>query len=170
MSYLQERRQNHAEYGRNLPTIFQTVYKYLVCLTHNPDIAEDLTQETFCKAVDKIDTFKETCKLSVWLCQIGKNLWYNELKKAKKLSTIDTNLPDPLFSVDESMIAQEERKMIYQKIAQLEPAIKEIFYLRLTGHFSFKEISEIIGKSESWVRVNFYRGKQKLKEVDEYEK
>lgn len=149
---------------------FQTVYKYLVCLTHEPNIAEELTQETFCKAVAKIDTFKGNCKISVWLCQIGKNLWFNELKKSKKLLPIDENLPDPFALVDENFIDKEDKKAIYTQIAKLEPAIKEIFYLRLTGNFSFKEISEIVGKTESWVRVNFYRGKQKLKEVDYNEK
>lgn len=149
---------------------FQTVYKYLVCLTHEPSIAEELTQETFCKAVAKIDTFKGNCKISVWLCQIGKNLWFNELKKSKKLLPIDENLPDPFALVDENFIDKEDKKAIYTQIAKLEPAIKEIFYLRLTGNFSFKEISEIVGKTESWVRVNFYRGKQKLKEVDYNEK
>lgn len=149
---------------------FQTVYKYLVCLTHDPDIAEELTQETFCKAVDKITTFKGNCKISVWLCQIGKNLWFNELKKSKRLLPIDENLPDSFSLIDENLIDKEDKKAIYTQIAKLAPDIKEIFYLRLTGNFSFKEISEIVGKSESWVRVNFYRGKQKLKEVDYNEK
>ena len=50
---------------------FETVYKYLFCLTRNSDIAEELTQETFYRAVKKINTFKEDCKISVWLCQIA---------------------------------------------------------------------------------------------------
>ena len=56
---------------------FEAVYKYLFCLTCNSDIAEELTQETFYRAVKKIHTFKEDCKISVWLCQIAKNLWYD---------------------------------------------------------------------------------------------
>ena len=67
---------------------FQTVYKYLICLTHNEDIAEELTQETFYKAIQKINTFKNNCKISIWLCQIAKNLWYDELKKNKKIKDI----------------------------------------------------------------------------------
>ena len=64
---------------------FETVYKYLFCLTRNQDISEELTQETFYKAVKKIDTYKGECKVSVWLCQIAKNLWYDECRKKKKL-------------------------------------------------------------------------------------
>lgn len=64
---------------------FETVYKYLFCLTHDNNIAEDLTQETFCKLVKKIDTYKGECKMSVWLCEIAKNLWYDQCKRKKYL-------------------------------------------------------------------------------------
>ena len=68
---------------------FKTVYKYLICLTHSKEIAEDLTQETFCKAISKISTFRGDCKISVWLCEIAKNLWFNELKKNKRIVLTD---------------------------------------------------------------------------------
>ena len=64
---------------------FDIVYRYLYCLTRNKDLAEDLAQDTFFKAIRKIDTFKKESKLSTWLCQIAKNLWYDELKKNKKI-------------------------------------------------------------------------------------
>ena len=75
--------------GKIYEEYFEIVNKYLFCLTHNKDISEELTQETFYKAVKKIDTFKGDCKISVWLCQIAKNLWYNELKKNKKIQNIN---------------------------------------------------------------------------------
>ena len=68
---------------------FETVNKYLFCLTHNSDISEELTQETFYRAVKNINKFKGNCKMSVWLCQIAKNLWYDELKKNKKSKNIE---------------------------------------------------------------------------------
>ena len=58
-----------------------TVYKYLFCLTGKEDVSEELTQETFAIAVKEINKFKGSCKVSVWLCQIAKNLWYDELRK-----------------------------------------------------------------------------------------
>ena len=67
---------------------FGTVYKYLYCLTHNEDIAEELTQETFYRAIKSIHNFKNDCQISVWLCQIAKNLWYDELKKKDKIKSI----------------------------------------------------------------------------------
>lgn len=68
-----------------------TVYKYLFCLTKNEYISEDLTQETFAIAVKEIHKFKGNCKVSVWLCQIAKHLWYKELKKKsnKNISSIE---------------------------------------------------------------------------------
>ena len=63
---------------------FETVFKYLLCLTHNRDISEELTQETFYKAIKKIDTYKEEYKMSVWLCQIAKNLYYDQCRKNKR--------------------------------------------------------------------------------------
>ena len=73
---------------------FETVNKYLFCLTRNSDISEELTQETFYKAVKKIDTYKGECKMSVWLCQIAKNLWYDQCRKNKKF--VDTKEVDLL--------------------------------------------------------------------------
>ena len=73
---------------------FETVNKYLFCLTHNNDISEELTQETFYKAVKKINTYKGECKMSVWLCQIAKNLWYDQCRKNKK--NIDLEMDEDL--------------------------------------------------------------------------
>jgi len=143
------------------------VYKYLICLTHNKEIAEDLTQETFCKAIKNINNFQGKCKISVWLCEIAKNLWFNELKKMKKVSFVeiedDINI---LYNIEEEFLKKQELELLYSKIQKLDEAVKEIFYLKLFSNLTFKQIGEIKGKSEIWARVNFYRGKQKLKEVD----
>lgn len=64
---------------------FDTVNRYLFCLTHNNDISEELTQETFCIAVEKIDTYNGKCKMSVWLCQIAKNYGSISTKNQKDL-------------------------------------------------------------------------------------
>ena len=146
---------------------FETVNKYLFCLTHNSDISEELTQETFYRAVKKINTFKGECKMSVWLCQIAKNLWYDELKKNKKLENIEQ-----IFSIqseenlEENIILNENKLELYKKLQKLDKQTREVIYLRITGELSFKEIGDILNKTENWARVTFYRGKQKLKECD----
>ena len=146
---------------------FETVNKYLFCLTHNSDISEELTQETFYKAVKKINTFKGECKMSVWLCQIAKNLWYDELKKNKKWEIIEqTFLIQSEENLEENIILNENKLELYKKLQKLDKQTREVIYLRITGELSFKEIGDILNKTENWARVTFYRGKQKLKECD----
>ena len=151
---------------------FKTVYKYLICLTHNKEIAEDLSQETFCKAIDKIDTFKGKCKISVWLCEIAKNLWLNELKKNKRIVFTEKQeeLVDIKYNIEDRFLLEHDKIDLHKKIYNLDSQVKEIFYLKLFANLTFKEIGEIMGKSEVWARVNFYRGKEKIKESEENEK
>ncbi len=148
---------------------FETVNKYLFCLTHNNDISEELTQETFYKAVKKIDTYKGECKISVWLCQIAKNLWYDQCRKNKKL--VDTKESEllnaqALDTLEEQVILNDEKMTLYKKMQHLDEKTREVMYLRITGELSFREIGIILNKTENWARVTFYRGKNQLKEVD----
>ena len=148
---------------------FETVNKYLFCLTHNSDISEELTQETFYKAVKKIDTYKGECKISVWLCQIAKNLWYDQCRKNKNIINIDENdliNKHMIDTLDEQIISNDEKILLYKKMQSLDEKTREVMYLRITGELSFKEIGIILDKTENWARVTFYRGKNKLKEVD----
>jgi len=148
---------------------FKVVNKYLFCLTHNNDISEELTQETFYRAVKKIDKYKGECKISVWLCQIAKNLWYDECRKNKRIVDteedifIDTQATE---TIEEIIIAKDEKLVLYQKMQLLDEKTREVMYLRLSGELSFKEIGTILNKTENWARVTFYRGKNQLKEVD----
>ncbi len=148
---------------------FEIVNKYLFCLTHNSDISEELTQETFYKAVRKIDTYKGECKISVWLCQIAKNLWYDECRKNKKMIHTEEdylhNL-QPLDTIEKQIISNDEKVSLYKKMQVLDEKTREVMYLRITGELSFKEIGIILNKTENWARITFYRGKNRLKEVD----
>lgn len=147
----------------------ETVRKYLFCLTHNDDIAEELTQETFYRAIRKIDSFKNNSKMSTWLCEIAKNLWYNELRKNKNIKNISE---EEMFSIqaedkiENMVILNDVRSNFYQKIQKLDNQMREVVYLRIIGDLSFKEIGNILGKTDNWARVVFYRAKQKLKEGD----
>ena len=120
---------------KDLDTVYrqhaQTVYKFLLSQCRDPQTAEELTQETFYQAVRSIDRFDGSCKVSVWLCQIAKHLWYQHLRKANR----ETELP-------------EEAEL------PLVPS----------GGLSFREIGDVLGKTETWARVTFYRGKERLKQ------
>lgn len=149
---------------------FETVNKYLFCLTHNNDISEELTQETFYRAVKKINTYKGNCKMQVWLCQIAKNLWYDQCRKNKKMEDIpedEMTIGQAINFTEEQAIANDEKISLYKKMQKLDEKTREVMYLRITGELSFKEIGTILNKTENWARVTFYRGKNQLKEVDE---
>ena len=147
---------------------FETVNKYLFCLTKNWDLAEELTEETFYRAVEKIGKFKGESKISTWLCQIAKNLYYDVLSKNKKIVNTEYNLLEleAEESTEEKVISNDEKITLYKNLQKLDEKTREVIYLKITGELSFKEIGEILNKTENWARVTFYRGKQKLKEGD----
>ena len=147
---------------------FETVNKYLFCLTHNKDISEELTQETFYRAIKKIDKYKGECQISVWLCQIAKNLWYDQCRKDKKVIYEENELfnEQTLNELEEKVISDDERIELYKRMQKLDEKTREVLYLRLTGELSFKEIGIILNRTENWASVTFYRGKNKLMEVD----
>ncbi|MCI8964958.1 MAG: sigma-70 family RNA polymerase sigma factor [Clostridia bacterium] len=152
---------------------FDIVNKYLFCLTNNSDISEELTQETFYRAIKSIDSYNGKCKMSVWLCQIAKNLWYNQCKKNKRIVNIKntqlSNIPE-ILETENLIIDKEEKISLYKKMQHIDEKSREVVYLRITGELSFKEIGTILNKTENWARITFYRAKNKLKEVDYNEK
>lgn len=143
---------------------FKIVYRYLLCLTHDSNKAEELAQETFYKAIQKIDKFDGRCQMNVWLCQIGKNLFYDELRKsAKNVELTEEDIIDNSFNLENTLIEKEDKISLYKKIHELDSITKEVVILRINGDLSFKEIGMIFNKTDNWARVTFYRGKEKLK-------
>lgn len=146
---------------------FKLVYKYLLFLTNNPDIAEDLAQETFYKAITKIHTFKKKSKISTWLCQIAKNLLLNEVRHNKKLNIIPLNDNENLknyYIVEDFIILNDEKRKLYNEIEKLDKTTRLVILYRIHGNLSFKEIGALFNKSENWARITFFRGKENLKE------
>ncbi len=141
---------------------FRTVYKFLFCLTRNSDVAEELTQETFYRAIQKISSFQGKCKISTWLCQIAKNLWYDELKKKKMESLHQHKLffEQTEDKMEDRIISNIE---LDKQLQGLDKPTQEVMELRITGDLSFREIATILNRTENWARVTFYRGKKKLK-------
>ncbi len=127
---------------------FLTVYKYLYSLCKNKDIAEELTQETFCRSIKTLNQFRGDCKISVWLCQIAKNCWYEELRKTKKHIPLDDELEDDaLESIDDKLVKDSNKELIYRKIENLEKQTKKVMYYRISSNMSFKEIRLVNGKN-----------------------
>lgn len=149
---------------------FTDVYKYSFSLSKNKTIAEEITQETFFKALKNIKKFDGKCKLYVWLCQIAKHTYYSFLKKEKNYSNIsemENMLSDQ--NIEKRLLSQETNLLIHKALHNLQEPYKEVFTLRIFGELSFSQIGEIFEKSESWARVTYHRAKIKLKEITSWE-
>lgn len=141
------------------------IFKYLIKMTRNITLSEELTQETFFRAYMNYASLKNKEKASVWLCQIAKNTyfsWYNEQKKKDSLDGLEVASSD--VSIEDAFVQKELSQKALICLHDLEEPYKEVFMLTVFGGFSLKDISSTFGKSESWARVTFYRAKQKLLE------
>ena len=141
------------------------IFKYLMKITRDITLSEELTQETFFRAYMNYASLRNKEKASVWLCQIAKNTyfaWYNEQKKKEPLENLELVSDDQ--NIEETFVQKELSQKALHRLHELEEPYKEVFMLSVFGGFSLKDISSIFGKSESWARVTFYRAKQKLSE------
>lgn len=142
----------------------QTVYRYLLSQTHDADLAEELTQETFYQAVRSAGRFDGSCKVSVWLCQIAKHLWYQHLRKRRREVPMPEELPEEESpSAEAGLLEREGQLGLLRQVHSLGPDAREVVYLRAFGGLSFREIGDVMGRSETWARVTFYRSKEKLR-------
>ena len=148
----------------------KTVYKFLLSQCHSEPLAEELTQETFYQAVRSIHRFDGSCKISVWLCQIGKHLWYQYLQKKKREVPADeTAFEIAVSSAEDETLARESHLDLLKQIHSLSEPAREVMYLRVFGGLSFREIGDVLGRTETWARVTFYRSKERLKGGSEHE-
>ena len=144
------------------------VYNYLLSLTNNTEISEELMQETFYSAVKNINKFRNESSMKTWICKIAKNKWLDYYTKIKKKNETSIDEIDEKFllvnSFEEEFASKENVLELYRKIHKLDEKTREVIYLRIRADLNFKEIGLIMGESEAWARVTFYRAKVKLKE------
>lgn len=150
---------------------FKDIYRYMLAMTKNEDVAEEITQETFFKAMKHVDRFKGDCDIRVWLCQIAKNTYFSFLKKKNRLVSFETeseklNSGENIctgVNVEQNFLDKEQAILIHKILHNIEEPYKEVFHLRVFGELAFKQIGDVFGKSESWARVTFHRAKSKVK-------
>ena len=143
----------------------QSVYRYLFSLTGEADTSEELTQETFCQALKSINTYRGESTPQVWLCAIAKRLWFKELECRQRTVLVDESGLSHVAAPDDPAKEYEDRQQrfaLYRAMQQLDVEAREVVHLLLAGDFSFRDIGEILGHSEVWARVRFYRGKEEL--------
>ena len=140
----------------------ELVYRFVLGKTGNEDIAEEITQETFYQAIRSSDKFDGSCKVSTWLCAIAKNQLASYFRKNHYYDDLDdVEISTP--SAEEAVIDNIERVTLMKELHSISEPYREVMYLRIFGNLSFKEIGEIMEKTENWARVTFYRGKEKLR-------
>ena len=140
----------------------QTVYRYLLSKTGNPDISEELTHETFYLAVKGIDRFDGSCKISTWLIAIAKNALSTWRRKNPETDLLE-NVTAETASAENLVISEDGQIEIIKMIRLLPDDAREVMYMRILGDLSFKQIGEIMQKTENWARVTYFRGREKLK-------
>ena len=141
---------------------FRDVYRYCLALCREEQMAEEVTQETFFKALKAIDKFDGRCKLYVWLCQIAKNTYFTMCTGRE-----EEPMPEEPVSpenLEERLLTKEAAFEIHQILHRLEEPYKEVFSLRTFGELPFRQIGELFGKTESWARVTYHRARLKIKE------
>ena len=149
------------------------VYRFLLGLTADENLSEELTPQTLYEAVRAAHRYDGTCKLSTWLCQIAKRRYYDHLRRKKHEADLPAEVFDslaqqqraPAQQEPEAQLLQQDGMLgIYRAIHTLPEPYREVFLLRATAELRFSEIGAIFGKSENWARVSYYRARQKLSE------
>lgn len=141
---------------------FRDVYKYALSLSRDPRMAEEITQETFFKALKHIDSFRGQCRLYVWLCQIAKNTYISYRQKQSRFLPEKEEAEEK--NLEEYLLTRETAFEIHKVLHHLSEPYKEVFSLRVFGELPFVKIGELFGKTESWARVTYHRARMKIKE------
>ena len=159
------------DYEKLYSAYYMQVYSYIMVLAKNKDIAEEITQNTFYKAMTSKSRFKEKSNELTWLCSIAKNLFYDEVRKKQRIADMPPD--DELLAEDDvesTIVDSDAAYRIHLILHKLEEPYKEVFQLRVFGELSFSQIASIFDKTESWARVTYHRARLKIQErMDDYE-
>ena len=142
---------------------FNDVFLFLKKISKDESIAEEITSETFFKAMRSIDNFHGEADVRVWLCQIAKNCYFSYLKKQQRIENIDDiDLPDNKDTIEEQILKQYDAMQVHLLLHNLAEPYKEVFMLRVLGELSFKQIADIFQKTDNWACVTYHRARNKI--------
>lgn len=142
---------------------FTDVFLYIKGLSANANIAEEITQETFFKAMIAIDKFKYDCKVKVWLCSIAKNCYFTYLKKQNKIFNDELKShTDYKMNIEIDYLDKESMNKIHSVLHKTKEPYKEVFMLRVFGELSFKQIGNLFEKTDHWACITYHRAKTKI--------
>lgn len=154
------------EFEEIYQTYFKSVYKYIRQLSGSEHIAEEITSDTFFKAMKSANKFRNECDMRVWLCQIAKNTYYSYLRKNKRIvNTCEDelmNTADPDTFVEEQVGRAEDARAARKILHDIPDPYKEVFMWRVFGELSFKEIGALFGKTDNRACVAYHRARKMI--------
>ncbi len=149
---------------------FSKIYNYIFYRLLNREQTEDIVSEIFLKLISNLDKFDpRKASFSTWLFTIARNSVVDFYRKQKNILYIDNGDFDfdPAMSVnfDEQYekITNEDRKLLYKAISELNEKQRNIIALKFFGEFNNRQISEMTGINESTVSTLCARALDKLK-------
>lgn len=151
---------------------FKIVYRYILSLSRDPELSEDITHDTFLKALKRIEELGDDDNVQAWLCRIARNDFYKRYnRKQRHVEIINSQYEEPTYDSgpEAELVSRDERVKLHQLLHSLEDPYKEVFSLRTFGDLTFKEIGQVFGKTENWARVTYHRARRKLMEAMDYE-
>ena len=143
---------------------YMRVFSYVMTLSGDKHLAEEITQDTFFRAFSRADSFRNESDEVTWLCAIAKNRFTDELRRRGKTAPLPDTLPERKKSVVQEVEDHDSSFRIHVALHGLEEPYREVFELRIFGELSFRQIGTIFGKTENWARVTYHRARLKLKE------
>ena len=146
---------------------YEAVYRYVLAVCKNETMAEDITQDTFLKAMKAYEKFNGESSLYTWLCSIAKREFLNRLRKEKREGVLDESFctSDEKDESVENLIQRKDTAMyIHSVLHKMDEPYKEVFSLRVFGELSFSDIAKLFSKTESWARVTFHRARKQINE------
>ena len=148
---------------------FGRVYHYLLSLCRDHHLAEELTADTFFKALRSLQDFRGDSDPGTWLCAIARNLYISHLRKQQPTQSLEDLpcAPDPGAPDPATLAEQQDGLMgLYARLHRLSEPYKEVFLLRVLGQLSFRQIGQLFGKTENWACVTYHRARKKLQEEE----
>ena len=144
---------------------FEGVYRFLLSLCRDRALAEDLTQETFYRAMQALDGFRGEASAYSWLCQIAKNAYFRHSKRHGRFSPLEAMPVAEHGDAVQDLLLREDTAALHRALHLLGEPYKEVFTLRVFAELPYADIAALFGRGEAWARVTFYRAKSSLVEA-----
>jgi len=158
-----------------LDTFWNDVYSFQLLRTKNELEAEDITIETFSKAFDKINSYKEEFVFKTWLIAISKNLHIDLLRKQKRSlenntfsyqnSAGESEVLDSTPTAEDQLIQQQNLADLLTEIKKLKPAYQKVINLRYFNEMSYAEMALVLEEPVNNIKVKALRARKLLSEL-----